>query len=157
MDRDFVNSFLDSTSNVLATMAAMDFSVGHPRFKKEELPISNITGMIAMSSPQAVGTLVISFTEPVILSLASRMLMETVDEINGEVIDLVGELTNMVTGGAKRVLEEKGFDFDMATPVVIQGENQQITQFSNGPTIVVPYSTDAGDFYVEICFEAIDS
>ena len=90
-----------------------------------------------MSSPQATGTLALSFSEPVILHIATNMLGEPFTEINDEIADLVGELTNMVTGGAKKLLESKGYDFDMATPTVIRGKAQKITHTPGASAVII--------------------
>ena len=95
----------------------------------------------------------ITFTSEAIFDIARRMLGEEVSEINSTVTDLVGEITNMVTGGAKRVLAEQGYDFDMAIPAVVAGKNHRITHKSNGLKIIIPFSIIAGKFYVEVCFE----
>ena len=126
-----------------------------PQLKSSSIPRGDITGIIPLSSPQAIGTLALSFSEPVILYIAEKMLGETFTQINDDVADLVGELTNMVTGGAKRILESKGYDFDMAIPTIIRGKGQKITHVgSKGSVIIVPFNTEAGEFYVEVCFQA---
>ncbi|TQV85028.1 chemotaxis protein CheX [Aliikangiella coralliicola] len=154
MNVEFINPFLSSMTNVLATMASLVPQANGPQIKHSELPPGDITGIIPMSSPQADGTLALSFSEPVILHIASNMLGDTFSEIDDEIADLVGELTNMVTGGAKKLLESKGYDFDMATPTVIRGKGQKITHASSsGAVIIVPFNTEAGDFYVEVCFK----
>ena len=153
MNADFINPFLSSLSNVLATMAMLEVNSGQPSIKKTEAPAGDITGMITMDSPQTSGSLAISFSEAVILEIAERMLQEKFTQINKDIIDLVGELTNMITGGAKVILESKGYDFGMASPVVIQGNEEHTLPVKNGPTIIIPYTIDSGAFYVEICFE----
>lgn len=142
-------------SNVLVTMASLAPVASGPTLKTDDLPPGDVTGIIPMSSPQAMGTLALSFPEPVILHIAENMLGDKFTEIDDEVADLVGELTNMVTGGAKTLLEGKGYDFDMATPTVIRGRGQKISHIDNtGRVIIIPFSTDAGDFYVEVCFKS---
>lgn len=141
-------------SNVLVTMAKLKPEADGAKLKNNNLPSGDITGFIPMSSPQAVGSLALSFSEKVILHIAKNMLGETYTRIDDEIADLVGELTNMVTGGAKALLDEKGFDFDMSTPTVIRGKGQQISHIGNiGSVIIIPFSTEVGDFYVEVCFK----
>lgn len=135
-------------------MASLSPKADGPKLKTSDLPPGDITGIIPMNSPQAYGTLAVSFSEPVILHIAENMLGENFDSINDEIADLVGELTNMVTGGAKQMLEENGYDFDMATPTIITGKGQKISHIDHsGGVVIVPFATDAGDFYVEICFK----
>lgn len=80
------------------------------------------------------------------------MLGETILRVDAQVADCVGEITNMVTGGAKKILSEKGYTFDMAIPTTIIGENHSITHKTSGRIICIPFKTLAGSFFVEVCF-----
>lgn len=153
MNIDFINPFLSSILNVLTTMATMEARPGKPAIKRNEVALGDVTGLIGMAGEQTKGTLAITFTEPVILEITRRMLGEEQKSINDTVTDMVGEITNMVTGGAKRLLSEKGYRFDMAIPTVVAGKNHAITHKSKAPIIIIPFSTDAGDFFIEVCFE----
>ena len=61
----------------------------------------------------------------------------------------------MVTGGAKRILSDKGYDFDLAIPAIVFGKNHKVVHKSLGPKVIVPFTTSAGQFCVEICFEDV--
>ena len=139
-------------SNVLATMATLDIKPQKLAVKKDSIPSGDITGIISMRSSKAKGVLTISFSESVILQIAHRMLGEPVSALNKEVIDLVGEITNIVCGNAKRILEAKGYDFDMALPTVITGKGQTVNYTANTPIVIIPFATDVGEFHVEVCF-----
>jgi chemotaxis protein CheX len=153
MKVEFINPFLESIVNVLETMANVKATPGKPQRKEDDTANGDVTGVIGMASEQVKGSLAITFTSEAIFDIAKRMLGENVTEINGTVTDLVGEITNMATGGAKRVLAEQGYDFDMAIPAVVAGKNHRITHKSNGMKLVIPFSIIAGKFYVEVCFE----
>ena len=153
MNVEFINPFLTAIMNVLSTMAMMEVNPGKPYIKKNEVACGDVTGIIGMASDQAKGTLAVTFTEPVIREITKRMLGEDISEIDDTVCDMVGEITNMVTGGAKSQLSEKGYHFDMAIPSVIAGKNHIIHHKSKAPIVIVPFKTDAGDFFIEICFE----
>jgi len=153
MKVEFINPFLESIVHVLETMANVKATPGKPQRKDEDVAQGDVTGVIGMASEQVKGSLAITFTSEAIFDIARRMLGEEVSEINSTVTDLVGEITNMVTGGAKRVLAEQGYDFDMAIPAVVAGKNHRITHKSNGLKIIIPFSIIAGKFYVEVCFE----
>jgi chemotaxis protein CheX len=153
MKVEFINPFLSSILNVLKTMAMLEAQPDKPALKTSEESFGDVTGLMGMAGKQTKGTLAITFTEPVILEIAKRMLGEEENKINDTVTDLVGEITNMVTGGAKKILSEKGYRFDMAIPSVIAGKDHVIHHKSKAPIIVVPFHTEAGDFFIEICFE----
>jgi chemotaxis protein CheX len=153
MNVEFINPFLQAIMNVLSTMAMMEATPGTPTVKGNQIARGDVTGLIGMASEKARGTLAISFTEPVIFEVTKRMLGEEITVIDDTVTDMVGEITNMVTGGAKSVLSEKGYKFDMAIPSVVSGKGHTITHKSKAPIVLLPFSTEAGDFFIEICFE----
>jgi chemotaxis protein CheX len=153
MKVEFINPFLASIVNVLETMANLKVTPGRPQLKEEDIASGDVTGIIGMASSDVKGSLAITFTSTAIFDIAKRMLGDDVREIDNTVTDLVGEITNMVTGGAKRLLSEQGYDFDMAIPAVVAGKNHRISHKSSGPKILIPFTTLAGKFYLEICFE----
>lgn len=155
MNVDFINPFLASTSNVLSTMAMLESNAGSASVRPDSAPLGDVTGIIQMSSPETRGTLALSFSEESILSIYKAMMGEEVQSITEDVTDLVGELTNMVTGGAKHALAEKGYDFDMATPRVISGKDEPISHLKGTAVIIIPFTTDHGSFYVEMCFDKL--
>jgi len=153
MTAEFINAFLTAVLNILSTMAKMKAQPGTPAIKTDQLAKGDVTGLIGMAGDQAKGTLAVTFTKPVILAITERMLGEKLDTIDDTVTDMVGELTNMVTGGAKKLLSEKGYRFDMAIPSVISGKDHVVLHKSKKPIILIPFSTDEGNFFVELCFE----
>ncbi|RJR19807.1 MAG: chemotaxis protein CheX [Nitrospiraceae bacterium] len=153
MKVEFINPFLESILNVLNTMAKLEARPGKPAIKTSQIAQGDVTGLMGMASLQAKGTLAITFTEPVILEITKRMLGEELTGIDDTVTDMVGEITNMVTGGAKRILSEHGYRFDMAIPSVISGKNHVVHHKSKAPIVVIPFNTQAGSFFIEICFE----
>ena len=153
MDVEFINPFLVSIMNVLQTMAQTDATPGSPAIKTDHMARGDVTGIIGMVGKQTRGSLAITFTEGAILSITSNMLGEKMEKLDEEVADAVGEITNMVTGGSKKLLAEKGYKFELSTPSIIIGKNHMIIHQFKGPIIMLPFSTNAGSFFVEICFE----
>lgn len=153
MNADFINPFLSSLQNVLSTMAGMDVKPGQPGLKKDEVARGDVSGLIGMIGPQTKGSFSITFEAEIALEIMQRMLGERPDTINEEVTDMVGEITNMVTGGAKNLLGDKGYEFDMATPAVVSGAAHTITHKAKGPKLILPFSSDTGKIFIEICFD----
>lgn len=155
MNVEFINPFLSSLMNVLSTMAQTQLKPGKPMMKKTEVAKGDVSGLIGMVGPQTKGSLSISFDEELSLIIMERMLGERPDTINEEVTDMVGEITNMVAGGAKNLLGEKGYEFDMATPVVVSGKGHTITHKCDGPKVLMPFASDTGAAYIEVCFDKL--
>ncbi len=153
MNVEFVNPFLVSTMNVLKTMAKTEAKPGKPFLKSDKSAKGDVTGIIGMRGLQTRGSLSITFPEPVILHIYSHMLGETIQKIDDSAVDCVGEITNMICGGAKAILSEKGYKFEMAIPSMIAGKNHAVFHKTNGKVICIPLETSAGSFFVEVCFE----
>lgn len=152
MNVEFINPFLSSMLNVMSTMAQITLTPHKPKLKKDQTAMGDVSGLIGMVSDQTKGSLSITFEGPLALTTMKKMVGEGPDEINEEITDLVGEITNMVAGGAKRMLSEKGIEFDMATPMVVSGSKHTISHKSDGPIVLIPLSCDIGKAYIEFSF-----
>ena len=153
MNVEFINPFMKALLNVLSTMAQTNLTPGKPSKKSDEKARGDVSGLIGMVGPQMKGSLSITFEKSLALEIMQRMLGEKPDELNAEVTDMVGEITNMITGGAKKDLADKGFEFGMATPVVVSGEGHTITHQVDGPKIIIPFNSEDGKAFLEICFD----
>jgi len=152
MDVEIINPFIDATMNVLETMASITPRPGKPYLKKAKLARGEVTGVIGLTG-EVSGTLSVSFTKTSILSVVSNMFGEEMKEINEEIMDAVGEITNIISGQARQKLEESGRSMKSAIPVVITGKNHTITHITPFPVFAVDFSTDNGEFAIEVCFE----
>ncbi len=134
-------------------MAQMELTPEKPKLKKDEVAMGDVSGLIGMVSEQAKGSLSITFDSALAIATMKGMVGEAPEEVNEEITDLVGEITNMVTGGAKRMLSEKGFEFDMATPVVVSGPDHTIHHKAKGPVVIIPLGSPTGKAYIEFSFD----
>ncbi len=150
---EFINPFLSAMVDVLSTMGKVDAKAGKPFLKKERISKGDVTGIIGLTGGPVKGSLAISFSEATILEITSNMLGEKVTELDATVADMVGEITNMVCGGAKRSLSEMGYEFDLSIPGTIVGKGHTINHNTKGQTIILPFTIPKGQFFVEICFE----
>lgn len=153
MNVKHINPFIDATSDVMETMIGLRVEPrGSVALKINDLPIGAITGIIPLESERSRGSFAISFSESAICGITERLLGDPVSEIDESVVDAVGELTNMVVGGAKAKLVENGFDFDLTRPKVLQGDEAVLHPYE-GPTIFLMFDTKVGELALEICFE----
>ena len=150
MDVKIINAFLDGTISVLKTMAFVEPRAGSPYLKKNSVARGDVSGIIGMTGA-AKGSLALSFSKSSILRIVSNMLGEEITEINDEIKDGVGEITNMVSGVARKNLEAGGLIVRAAIPTVVSGTNHTIRHMMGGPSIIIPFEIDAGAFVVDVC------
>jgi len=153
MKAEFINPFLSSLVEVLKTMAQIDLEPGEPDKKTEDIASGDVSGVIGMVGPQIKGSLAITVEKSLALHIYSNMLGESIEEIDTQVKDMIGEITNMVCGGAKRILGENGYEFELATPTIISGQGHEIHHKVSGPKLIMPFISNFGKAYIEICFD----
>ncbi len=155
MNVEYINPFLTSTINVVSTMAFMKIEAGTPHINRGSATTGIVTGVIGLAGSSVLGSVIISFSKEAILAIVSNMLGVEYDSVDDDVQDAVGEITNMIVGGAKRILSEKGFKFNLAIPTIIKGEDVSLNLKTRGPRVVIPFTIvdNSATFTVEACIE----
>lgn len=152
MDILMINALLSSLFTIFETMVRLEIRAGIPVLKENNIAKGAASGLIGMKTVGASGSVALSLTLPTIRKISLGMLGEEFSSIDKEAADLVGELTNMLVGGAKRIMSEKGHDFDMHTPQLLVGEGHEIVHHYPGQTVILPILMNQDEFYIEMNF-----
>ncbi|GGY34678.1 chemotaxis protein CheX [Bacterioplanes sanyensis] len=152
MKVEFINPFIETITNILNTMAKMTCAHGQPYLKEDAYPLGEVTSVIALQGDAVTGSLAISFASSTIIGITSAMLGEEVNELNDSCTSLAGELANMLSGGARKLLWERGFSFEMATPTLQQGPSL-IEHAQPCPVVVIPFDSKYGAFFIEVALQ----
>ena len=147
-----INALLNSLMNVLSTMAKMTPQPGNPVAKDDTASRGEVSGFMNMENEVTRGSMAISFSPSAIQALVKRMVGDDIKTVDATAKDLTGEITNMIVGGAKAQLAEQGIDFAMSTPQVLVGKSHEIKHKYNGQTVILPFESDCGEFFLEINF-----
>lgn len=151
-DAKIVRPFLDAVSNVLSTMAMVAVVPGKPFVKKDNTAHGDVSGVIGLAGDRK-GTISVTFTRDCVLTVVGNMLGESITEMNNDITDAVGELTNMISGQARQGLQKVGMTIEAGIPTVIMGVNHSISHRSSNPILAIPFSTDHGSFTLEVSLE----
>jgi len=154
MNVEYINPFINSTMNALTTMAFVTPVRGKPYLKSEtdqtKVDISAIIGLAGEAS----GWVALAFPRAAAMKIASNMLGEQKLSLDSDVRDAVGEIVNMIAGGAKGDFSQKGLSFKIAIPTVVIGDSHILSQKKDVPCIVIPFTIDEGEFFIEVCLKA---
>jgi chemotaxis protein CheX len=150
---EFINPFIVSLKNVISTMAQIDLQSEKPTKKVDEMARGDVSGIIGMIGPQVKGSMAITFDTKLAKNIMQNMLGEAAESLDDEVRDMVGEMTNMICGGAKNALSDQNYEFELATPVIVSGADHTIQHKVDGPKIILTFSSEQGNAYLEICFD----
>ena len=144
--------FCESIMQVFETMVFMPIKCGEPTLKEDGTPTAGVSGTIGLTGENLCGSLSLAFpTELTKQVFRSMMMMGADDEVDmKELKDAVGELANMIAGGAKVKLQDDGIDFIIGLPTVVVGESHHLEAPGNATAYVVPVQPDKGIFYMEL-------
>ena len=151
MDVRIINPFLSAAVHVLQTMANIEATPGKPFLKKDKHALGDVSAIIGITGA-ALGSMALVFSESCIKEIVSKLLKITVTELDDDVKDAVGELTNMICGDARGRLGEEGISLQAGIPTVVTGKDHSIRHINDGPHLAVPFDTPYGGFVVEVAF-----
>lgn len=149
---EFFKPFVDGTTKTIEVQCSMPVKCGKPFYLDQaSQPDANIAGVIGFSGSDVSGSIAICFPEKIFLAIMGNMLGEEFTEMNPELRDGAAELLNIIYGQAKIVLNEKGYEIEMAIPTVVTGEKISAAIVSgSSKTVVIPFEFELGEFTIQI-------
>lgn len=147
MQADDLAVFVDGLSNYFSSTTGIDAAVGTPFLSKDvNSYISDFTGVIGISGNRK-GSIFFSAPKRMLMHVLSGMgLISTKD---AKLMDLVGEISNTVSGNARASF---GQDFNISVPITIQGkpENMQVSDVANIYVIPIEWKQQRANLIVNL-------
>jgi chemotaxis protein CheX len=147
MDASYITPFITSIQNVFNTMLQLPVTINDPTLKSGSGASHDVSGIIGMSGDVA-GSVVLSFPQDTAEAIVALFCGERLDPSSSDFADAIGELVNMVSGGAKAGFEGK--KVSISCPSVVLGKGHTIASQSDTPCVVIPCTTDCGDLAIEV-------
>jgi chemotaxis protein CheX len=151
IDPRLIVPFVNSVRNVFATMVGVATTVERPQLKQQPAPTYDVSSIIGFSG-DVIGSVVVSFQREAAEKLVAAFAGGPVQFGTSDFADAVGELANMIAGGAKRHLGDLA---SITVPSVVIGTGHVVARLTDVPCIVIPCKTDAGSFAVEVSIKQI--
>ena len=121
IDVQLLNPFIAATLDCLTQMAGLAPERKRIFIKTDPLMHGYVTGIIGMSNG-ITGSCTVSFPQNLARHIIAKFMGEIESNLTDEMIcDGIGEVANMVAGGAKRHFATTEYRFDISTPTVILG------------------------------------
>lgn len=147
MDASHIKPFVASIQNVFSTMLQLQVTIKEPHLKTPQGPTSDVSGIIGMSG-DVLGSVVLSFPTATAENVVALFCGQRLTSGTPDFADAIGELVNMVTGGAKAMFKDRRIS--ISCPTVVLGPSHVLARQSDVPTVVIPCATDCGDLNIEI-------
>jgi chemotaxis protein CheX len=157
MDVKFINPFILAAQSVFKTMLGIEVSLGKPVLKTDKKSSGDVTGIMGLVGDRS-GTITISFLERGALFVFKTLVGDESSSITADVVDAIGEITNIISGQARKEFEKTGINLKAATPMVIVGKGVVINFITAIPIIELPFTFSIGNgeqevMYLDFSFE----
>lgn len=155
MKVDFINPFINSTRQMMQMMAGIkDFQKAELVAVHELRATFDVSAAIGLTGA-AKGTIVLSFTEAIASEILARLVGEPVTKFDQSVCDAVGEMVNIIVGGAAAELS-RGTNgaIERSIPTVFLGRGHRVHHPPSIPCINIFFRTEVGEFAMQVSFKS---
>ena len=145
----------EAARSVFSTMLGLEVELGPPRTEAEAPTVGDgVLAVVGMAGPY-VGAGWFLCSANCARELCARLLMAESSAVDEEVLDAIGEITNMIVGNFKTAVEEVSGPLGLSIPTVIYGRN--FTSRSVGQTgwIVQPFECLGESLEVRVCLSPV--
>ena len=150
---DIASLLISNTERVFSVMLGMCVTARTTRIDQDAQGQDG--GVVALVGfvGQWVGTGSVSCSSQMACKLSSKMLLADYPEVNEEVLDAMGEITNMIVGNFKDAAEPILGPMGLSTPTVIYGDSFRTRNMNGKVWTTVPFECEGETIEVKICVE----
>jgi chemotaxis protein CheX len=146
---EFANKIIHTTEEIFNTMIFMELSPEAPLTAGNQVISCHVSAMIGLTG-DFTGVLSIHCPKAVGLAITGAMLGMDLEEIDADVKDALGEITNMMAGGLKEAFAAENIALEIAIPTAISGKSYTISSPKNSDRVIIPFHVEQGQFFVEM-------
>jgi chemotaxis protein CheX len=147
MKAKYINPFLSASINLFKDYLGIIIKDKKPFVSENPLALDEISAIIGLAG-ETRGAIVLTFSRETAIKMISRFAGRPFIGITNDVLDGVGELTNILAGNAKKDLLD--FKIDISLPGVVTGKNSHVNWPKGIPIITIPFESEFGDFALNV-------
>lgn len=147
MDQSYIIPFVKSVQNVFETMLQLPVQMGQPELKHPGDAGHDVSAIIGMSG-DVEGSVVLSFPTATAVRIVTIFTGAELEVGHEDFADAVGELVNMISGGAKA--QFPGKHVTISCPSVVVGQSHQVYGRKDVVAICIPCESGCGPFDLEV-------
>jgi chemotaxis protein CheX len=135
-----VDAIRHATGDVFSTMLGMEIQTLEAyRQPCKPQPANGVVGLIGLTG-NWMGTGSLACTGELARKISGQFLMSEFPAVDQEVLDAMGEITNMIIGNFKNALEAEAGPLRMSIPMVVFGHNFVAGTTQSADWVVVPFA-----------------
>jgi chemotaxis protein CheX len=150
IEPQFVHELLAATKDVFKTMVFHDVEAASPKAGDGLRPDANVVGTVAFAGRTSGLVVFYSSLESAKAITASMLGVEPAN-VNGELPDAIGELTNMIAGSFRtRMADVRGETWAISVPTVTVGSDFHTRYVSDVQRVLCPIKMGTAELFVEL-------
>lgn len=138
MDVKYINPFVIATQSVFKTMLSIDVNLNKPVLKTARTTSGDVTGIMGLVGDRK-GTITISFHEKGAMFVFQTLTGDECTGVTPDVVDAIGELTNIISGQARKEFERAGINLKASIPMVVVGHDVEMNFITTIPIVQLPF------------------
>lgn len=146
---NMLSTLIASTQEVFETMVFRSLSSQTPIEGEALRPQSNVVGTVAFAGERC-GIVAFYSTTETAREIAGAMLGIPAAQVNGEMPDAIGEITNMIAGRFRTKMAAFGQPWAISIPTVTIGSDFYTKYVSDVRRVLCPFTMDDGEVFVEL-------
>ena len=152
LENDKIAEYVRSaTAEVFSTMLGLEIEPVPEHVDAADPAVNDgVLTFIGLAGPWT-GAGTISCTAEFACQLCAHFLMVEAPSVNEEVLDAMGELTNMIIGNFKTMVEEHLGPLCLSIPTVIYGRNFTSRSTGHNAWIVLPFRCKGEMIEIRVC------
>lgn len=151
MDVKYINPFIVATQSVFKTMLGIDVNLNKPVLKTARNTSGDVTGIMGLVGDRK-GTITISFHEKGAMFVFKTLIGDECTSVTPDVVDAIGELTNIISGQARKEFEKAGINLKASIPMVVVGHNVEMNFITTIPIVQLPFDFSLKSGEKEVMF-----
>lgn len=151
MNAQQIRCFLESTENLFTTMLSSKVEFGRPEMQPRDAKHHDVSGIIGLSG-DIVGSVVVGFPMQTALAAVEAFIGMRIEVEDENFPDAIGELANMIAGGAKAKMD--GDDISISCPSVVIGADYTVQRPKQTNCVRIPCRSTFGEFDLKVWISA---
>ncbi|MDO8834673.1 MAG: chemotaxis protein CheX [Vicinamibacterales bacterium] len=144
-----ITLLIESTREVFEMMVQRELTFGVPIEGEALRPKSNVVGTVSFAGSES-GVVVFYCTLDAANEIAGALLGMPAADVNGEMPDAIGEMSNMIAGAFRTKMSDAGHPWVISIPTVTVGSDFYTKYVSDVRRVLCPFKMGEREVFVEL-------
>jgi chemotaxis protein CheX len=144
-----ITLLIESTREVFEMMVQRELTFGVPIEGDALRPKSNVVGTVSFAGSES-GVVVFYCTLDAANEIAGALLGMPASDVNGEMPDAIGEMSNMIAGAFRTKMSDAGHPWVISIPTVTVGSDFYTKYVSDVRRVLCPFKMGDKEVFVEL-------